>query len=151
MLGQGHIRAAPGIVVRLSLACDQPELLEARFLPTRVLIVDDATVMRTVLRTILTKNGYEIAGEAADGEEATRVYNECHPDVVTLDIIMPKMTGLEALKIILTTDPEAKIVMCTADSSREAVISSLKMGAKDYVIKPFSVDRLLEALKKAIG
>ncbi|MBM3270239.1 MAG: response regulator [Candidatus Sericytochromatia bacterium] len=117
----------------------------------RVLIVDDATVMRTVLRTILTKNGYEIAGEAADGDDAIRVYGEVKPDVVTMDIIMPKMTGIQALQAILATDPTARIIMCTADNSREMVINSLKAGAKDYVIKPFSVERLLEAIKKAVG
>lgn len=117
----------------------------------RVLIVDDATVMRTVLRTILTKNGFEVCGEAADGEEAIRSYSELKPDVVTMDIIMPKVTGLEALKAIVAADPGAKVVMCTADNSREMVINSLKAGAKDYVIKPFSVDRLLEAMKKATG
>lgn len=123
---------------------------EASPLP-RVLIVDDATVMRTVLRTILVKNGFDVCGEAADGDEAIRCYSELKPDVVTMDIIMPKLTGLEALKAIVASDPGAKIVMCTADNSREMVINSFKAGAKDYVIKPFSVDRLLEAMKKAAG
>jgi two-component system chemotaxis response regulator CheY len=117
----------------------------------RVLIVDDATVMRTVLRTILTKNGYEVCGEASDGDEAIRTYSELKPDVVTMDIIMPKLTGIEALKAIVATDPAAKVVMCTADNTREMVINSFKAGAKDYVIKPFSVERLLEAIKKATG
>ncbi|MBM3274465.1 MAG: response regulator [Candidatus Sericytochromatia bacterium] len=117
----------------------------------RVLIVDDATVMRTVLRTILTKNGYEVAGEAADGTEALGKYSEVRPDLVTMDIIMPKMTGLEALKQLMGTHPEAKVIMCTADNSREMVINCLKAGAKDYVIKPFSVERLLDAIKKAVG
>ncbi len=117
----------------------------------RVLIVDDATVMRTVLRTILAKNGFQIVGEAADGDEAIRSYSELKPDVVTMDIIMPKLTGLEALKAIVASDPTANIIMCTADNSREMVINSFKAGAKDYVIKPFSVERLLDAMKKATG
>lgn len=124
---------------------------EEAFPLPRVLIVDDATVMRTVLRTILTKNGFEVCGEAADGDEAIRTYSELKPDVVTMDIIMPKLTGIEALKVIVASDPAAKIIMCTADNTREMVINSFKAGAKDYVIKPFSVERLLEAMKKATG
>jgi len=120
-------------------------------LSKRVLIVDDATVMRTVLRTILTKNGFDVCGEAADGVEAVQSYRELHPDVVTMDVIMPKTTGLEALKQIVASDPAARVIMCTADNSREMVINSFKAGAKDYVIKPFSVERLLEAMKKATG
>ena len=118
-------------------------------MPRRVLIVDDAEAMRAVLRSILSRNGYEVIGEAEDGEEAARMFTEQRPDIVLLDVMMPRMDGLETLKAILAADARAKVIMCTADGSREAVVDSLQAGAVDFVIKPFSTERLLQAIRKA--
>lgn len=118
---------------------------------TRVLVVDDARFMRHMLKGILTGLGCEIVGEACDGTEACVKYKELHPDVVTMDIVMPKLTGIEALKQIRAEDPKAKVVMISAIDQREPLMEALKLGAVDYVVKPFEKDRVQEALHRVMA
>ena len=103
----------------------------------RILIVDDAAFMRMMLKDILTKGGFEIAGEAADGNEAVAKYNELKPDLVTLDITMPNKDGIQALKEIKAADPNATCVMCSAMGQQSMVIDAIQSGAKDFIVKPF--------------
>ena len=117
----------------------------------RVLVVDDAAFMRKVLSDALAKGGHEVVGEAANGNEAVSRYQELHPDVMTLDITMPEKDGLEALKEIIAADPAARVVMCSALGQESKVLESIKSGAKDFVVKPFQADRVLEAVGKALG
>lgn len=117
----------------------------------KVLIVDDAAFMRMMLKDILTKGGYEIAGEAADGNEAIAKYAELQPDLVTLDITMPNKDGLQALKEIREADPGATCVMCSAMGQQAMVIDAIQAGAKDFIVKPFQADRVLESIRKIIG
>jgi Response regulator containing CheY-like receiver, AAA-type ATPase, and DNA-binding domains len=116
-----------------------------------VLIVDDAAFMRMVIRDILEKNGYEVAGEAKDGKEAVAVYKEKQPALVLLDITMPEMDGIAALKQIMEYDSSAKVIMCSALGQSNMVIESIQIGAKDYIVKPFQADRVLEAVRKILG
>ena len=117
----------------------------------RVLIADDAAFMREMLRDILGDGGYEVCAEAADGNEAVSGYTEHHPDVVTLDIVMPRKSGLEALREIIQTDPTACVVMCSALGQEALVMEALEAGAKDFIVKPFKPDHVLEVLGKALG
>ena len=116
----------------------------------KILIVDDAAFMRMMLKDILTKGGFEIAGEAADGVEAVAKYNELKPDLVTLDITMPNKDGIQALKEIKAADPNATCVMCSAMGQQAMVIESSQSGARDFIVKPFQPDRVIEAVKKAV-
>jgi two-component system chemotaxis response regulator CheY len=118
---------------------------------TRVLIVDDAAFMRMMLRDILAKNGFEIAGEAENGKMAVQMYNELKPDVVTMDITMPEMDGIAAVKEIKESDPAAKVVMVSAMGQQAMVIEAIRSGAADFIVKPFQPDRVLEALGKALS
>lgn len=118
---------------------------------TKVLIVDDAAFMRMMLRDILTKNGFEVVGEADNGKIAVQMYNELKPDVVTMDITMPEMDGIAAVKEIKTADPNAKIVMVSAMGQQAMVIEAIRSGAADFIVKPFQPDRVLEALGKALS
>ncbi len=117
----------------------------------RALIVDDAAFMRMMLREILTKSGYEVAGEAVNGKEAVEKYKSDKPDFVTLDITMPEMDGIEALKEIVKTDPNAIIIMCSAIGQQANVLEAIKSGAKDFIVKPFQPERVLESVKKTVG
>ncbi|WP_018132550.1 response regulator [Effusibacillus pohliae] len=117
----------------------------------RILIVDDAAFMRMMIKEILTKNGYEVVGEAQDGKEAVVKYKELNPDLVTLDITMPEMDGIAALKQIRQHDPNAKVIMCSAMGQQAMVIDAIQAGAKDFIVKPFQADRVLEAIKKIVG
>ena len=117
----------------------------------RVLIVDDAAFMRMMLRDILSKNGFEIVGEAENGKIAVQMYEELKPDVVTMDITMPEMDGIAAVKEIKTTYPEAKVVMVSAMGQQAMVIEAIRSGAADFIVKPFQPDRVLEALGKALS
>lgn len=117
----------------------------------RVLIVDDAAFMRMMLKDILTKNGYDVAGEAANGLKAVELYKQERPDIVTMDITMPEMDGIQAVKEIKSFDPNAKIVMCSAMGQQAMVMEAIKSGAKDFIVKPFQPERVLEALKKVLG
>ena len=117
----------------------------------KILIVDDAAFMRMMLKDILTKGGFEIAGEAADGVEAVAKYNELKPDLVTLDITMPNKDGIQALKEIKAADPNATCVMCSAMGQQSMVIEAIQSGAKDFIVKPFQADRVLESIRKVLG
>ena len=117
----------------------------------RVLIVDDAAFMRMMLRDILSKNGFEIVGEAENGKIAVQMYEELKPDVVTMDITMPEMDGIAAVKEIKTTYPDAKVVMVSAMGQQAMVIEAIRSGAADFIVNPFKQDRVLEALGKALS
>lgn len=117
----------------------------------RVLIVDDAAFMRMMLRDILTKNGYEVAGEAENGAQAIERYKEVKPDLVTMDITMPEMDGITAVREIKKLDPHARIVMVSAMGQQAMVIEAIQAGALDFVVKPFQPDRVIEAVKKALS
>ena len=116
-----------------------------------VLIVDDAAFMRMLIKDILTKNGFEIAGEAENGKVAVEKYSELNPELVVMDITMPEVDGIQAVKQIMGIDPQAKIVMCSAMGQQAMVIESIQAGAKDFIVKPFQADRVIEAVKKALG
>ncbi len=116
-----------------------------------ILICDDAAFMRMMIKDILTKNGYNIAGEAENGAKAVEKYAELKPDLVLMDITMPEMDGIEALKKIKKTDPNAAVIMCSAMGQQAMVIESIQSGAKDFIVKPFQADRVLEAVQKVVG
>lgn len=116
-----------------------------------ILICDDAAFMRMMIKDILTKNGYNIAGEAENGAKAVEKYNELKPDLVLMDITMPEMDGIEALKKIKAGDPNAMVIMCSAMGQQAMVIESIQSGAKDFIVKPFQQDRVLEAVRKVVG
>ena len=116
-----------------------------------ILICDDAAFMRMMIKDILTKNGYNVAGEAENGLKAVEKYNEIKPDLVLMDITMPEMDGIAALKKIKANDPNAVVIMCSAMGQQAMVIESIQSGAKDFIVKPFNQDRVLEAVKKAVG
>jgi two-component system, chemotaxis family, chemotaxis protein CheY len=117
----------------------------------KILIVDDAAFMRMMIKDILTKNGFEVVGEAADGAQAVEKYKEVQPDLVTMDITMPEKDGIAALKDIKAMDPGAKIIMCSAMGQQAMVIDAIQAGAKDFIVKPFQADRVIEAIQKALS
>ncbi len=117
----------------------------------KVLIVDDAAFMRMMIKDILSKNGYEIVGEAADGQQALDLYKEHQPDLVTMDITMPEMDGITSLKEIKKINPDAKVIMCSAMGQQAMVIDAIQAGAKDFIVKPFQADRVIEAVSKTVG
>ena len=117
----------------------------------RVLIVDDAAFMRMMLKDILSKNGFQVVGEAANGQKAIELFKQEQPDVVTMDITMPEMDGIQALKEIKSFDASAKIIMCSAMGQQAMVMEAIKSGAKDFIVKPFQAERVLEAIKKVLG
>ena len=117
----------------------------------KILLVDDAAFMRMMLKDILTKNGYEVVGEAENGAKAVEKYGELKPDLVLMDITMPEMDGIEALKKIKASDANASIIMCSAMGQQAMVIESIQSGAKDFIVKPFQADRVLEAVQKVVG
>ena len=116
----------------------------------RILVVDDAAFMRMLLKDILGNGGFEIAGEATSGAEAVRKYKELQPDLVTMDIMMPDMDGIQAVQEIKALDPNARIIMCSAMGQKEMVVEAIKAGAKDFIIKPFQAERILETLEKTM-
>jgi len=117
----------------------------------RVMVVDDALFMRTVLKTMLTQNGYEVVGEAENGLRAVTRYQELSPDVVTMDITMPEMDGIAAVREIKKIDSEAKIIVCSAMGQQTMIIEAVRAGAVDFIVKPLQEDRVMEALKKVAG
>ncbi|MBU3803898.1 MAG: response regulator [Candidatus Cellulosilyticum pullistercoris] len=117
----------------------------------RIMLVDDAAFMRMMLKDILTKGGHEVVGEAEDGLKAIERYKEVLPDLVLMDITMPELDGISAVKRIKAVDPNAKIIMCSAMGQQALVIESIQAGAKDFIVKPFQVDRILDAVRKCIG
>ena len=116
-----------------------------------ILVCDDAAFMRMMIKDILTKNGYTVAGEAQNGVKAVEKYNELKPDLVLMDITMPEMDGIQALKKIKEGAPNAVVIMCSAMGQQAMVIESIQAGAKDFIVKPFQAERVLEAVKKVIG
>lgn len=116
-----------------------------------ILVVDDAAFMRMMIKDILTKNGYNVVGEAENGAKALEKYSELKPDLVLMDITMPEVDGIQALKNIKGSDPDAKIIMCSAMGQQAMVIEAIQGGAKDFIVKPFQPDRVLEAVKKVVG
>lgn len=116
-----------------------------------VLIVDDAAFMRMMIKDILNKNGYEVIGEADNGARAIEKYKELKPDLVIMDITMPEVDGIQAVKEIKKFDENAKIIMCSAMGQQAMVIESIQAGARDFIVKPFQADRVLEAVKKVLG
>ncbi len=116
-----------------------------------ILICDDAAFMRMMIKDILTKNGYNVAGEAENGVKALEKYKEVTPDLVLMDITMPEMDGIQALKEIKKADAGAKVIMCSAMGQQAMVIESIQAGAKDFIVKPFQAERVLEAVKKVVG
>jgi two-component system chemotaxis response regulator CheY len=117
----------------------------------RILITDDALFMRVTLKNILTQSGYEVVGEATNGKEAVELYQSLKPDLVTMDITMPEMDGIQALKEIKALDPAAVIVMCTAMGQKNMVVEAVQSGAKDFIVKPFQPDRVVEAVGKLLA
>lgn len=117
----------------------------------KILIVDDAAFMRMMIKDILTKDGYEIVGEAENGNMAVEMYKTFQPDVVTMDITMPELDGLGALKKIRELDGEARVIMCTAMGQQTMVIDAIKSGAKDFIVKPFQREQVIAAVEKALG
>ncbi|MGH7661498.1 MAG: response regulator [Vulcanimicrobiaceae bacterium] len=117
----------------------------------RVLIVDDAVVMRMMIKDILSKNGFEIVGEAQNGAEAVEKYKDLRPDVVTMDMVMPGVDGIAAVKQIVSVDPAAKILMCTSLGQEALLNEAMEAGAKSYITKPFQPSKILESLEKVLG
>jgi len=116
----------------------------------RVLLVDDAAFMRRVLRDILTENGLEVVGEAADGQAAVERYAELQPELVMMDITMPGISGIEAVRQIIAADPAARIVMCSALGQQALVLESLEAGARDFIAKPFHPGKVTETINKVL-
>lgn len=117
----------------------------------RVMVCDDAAFMRMTIKDILVKNGYEIAAEAENGLKAVEQYPEAKPDLVLMDITMPEVDGIEAVRRIKALDPNANVIMCSAMGQQAMVIEAIQAGAKDFIVKPFQADRVLEAVRKVIG
>ena len=116
-----------------------------------ILICDDAAFMRMMIKEKKKKNGYNVCGEAENGLKAVEKYNELKPDLVLMDITMPEMDGIQALKNIKAANPGAMVIMCSAMGQQAMVIESIQAGAKDFIVKPFQADRVLEAVKKVVG
>ena len=116
-----------------------------------ILVCDDAAFMRMMIKDILSKNGYNVAGEAENGLVAIEKYKEVSPDLVLMDITMPEMDGIQALKEIKKVDAGAKVIMCSAMGQQAMGIESIQAGAKDFIVKPFQADRVIEAVKKVVG
>lgn len=121
-------------------------------MPKRILTVDDAPIIRLMIKDILIEcGGYDVVGEGSTGKEAVELYKQLKPDLVTMDIIMPEMDGIQALEEILKYDENAKVVMVTAIDQREALMKAIRLGATDYIVKPFEADRVMSAVQKALG
>jgi len=116
----------------------------------RILIVDDAAFMRIMLRDIVVAAGFEVAGEAVDGAEASSLYKKRKPDLVLMDITMPEVSGIQAVTDIMEHDPDAKIIMVSAMGQQSMVIQSIMLGALDFVVKPFRAERVKDAINKAL-
>ncbi len=117
----------------------------------RVLIVDDALFMRTMLRNIFVESGFEVVGEAANGNEAIERYRELRPDLTTMDIVMPERNGIDALRQIMAEDGRARVVMCSALGQESLIIEALEAGARDFIVKPFKPAKVVEVAQKVLG
>jgi len=116
-----------------------------------VLICDDAIFMRTVLGDILREAGFDVVGEAETGREAVEKYRELQPDLVTMDIVMPDMGGIDAVREIIKEHPKARIIMCSAMGQQALVVEAIQAGARDFIVKPFQPARVLEAVQRVLG
>ncbi len=116
----------------------------------RVLVADDASFMRQMIREIVESEGFEVCGEASDGIEAVDEFKKLHPDVVTMDIVMPLMSGIDAVRGIIALDPGARVVMCSALGQETLVAEAIQAGAKDFIVKPFKPDAVIETLKRVL-
>lgn len=117
----------------------------------KILITDDALFMRVTLKNILENNGYQVVAEASNGLESLDLYQKTKPDLVTMDITMPEMDGITAVRELKKIDPQANIIMCTAMGQKQMVLEAVAAGAKDFIVKPFQPDKVLEAVQKIIG
>ena len=117
----------------------------------RILVVDDAAFMRMMIKEVLSKNGFDVCGEAENGKVALEKYKELTPDLVIMDITMPEVNGIDALKSIKDFNKDAKVIMCSAMGQQAMVIEAIQSGAKDFIVKPFQADRVVEAVKKVLG
>lgn len=117
----------------------------------RLLIVDDASFMRMTIRQMLEPHGHEVVGEAGDGIEAVKKFIEVKPDVVLLDITMPEMNGVDALKRMKELEPKAKVIICSAMGQQAMVAQAIQSGAKDFIVKPFEADRLIAAVDRVMN
>lgn len=115
-----------------------------------IMIVDDLAFIKLLLKDLIEKAGFRVVGEASDGEEAIDMYQEKKPDLMLLDITMPKMDGITALKKILALDPDAKIIMCSALGQQRLIVQAIQLGAKDFIVKPFRPERVISSIKKAL-
>lgn len=115
-----------------------------------IMIVDDLAFIKLLLKDLIEKAGFRVIGEASDGEEAIEMYQEKKPDLVLLDITMPKMDGITALKKILALDPGAKVIMCSALGQQRLIVQAIQLGAKDFIVKPFRPERVISSIKKAL-
>lgn len=125
--------------------------MEGIILGKKVLIVDDAAFMRMMLKDILTKNGFEVAAEAENGETAINEFRKVKPDLVIMDITMPELDGVGAVREIRKQHKDASIIICSAMGQQSMVIESIHAGAKDFIVKPFQADRVIEAVKRVLG
>ncbi|MBN2245937.1 MAG: response regulator [Candidatus Aminicenantes bacterium] len=116
----------------------------------RILIVDDASIMRRILKNILVTNGYDVVGEASNGQEALELYRQLRPDLVTMDIVMPQVNGIQALKNILAHDKKAKIIMISVIDQRHALKEVIDAGACDFILKPFENERIISAIEDCL-
>ncbi|SET07981.1 two-component system, chemotaxis family, response regulator CheY [Oceanobacillus limi] len=116
----------------------------------KVLITDDAAFMRMQLKDILTKQGHEVVGEAENGQVAVEMFQDLQPELVTMDITMPEMNGVDAVKEIKKINPEAKIIMCSAMGQQGMVVEAIQAGAKDFIVKPFTPERIQESVGKVL-
>lgn len=117
-------------------------------MPKRVLICDDAQLTRRTLRNILESNSFEVVGEAVNGKDAVKKYNELRPDLVFMDIVMPELDGIEAVEQIMEINPDALIIMCSSLAQQKKVVSAVRAGAKDFIVKPFTPERVLDSIQK---
>ena len=117
----------------------------------RVVVVDDAVFMRNQLRELLETGGFEVVAEGQDGTEALELYAEHRPDLLTLDLVMPRMTGVEALAELRRRHPEAQVIVCSSLSDQQTIFEAIRLGARDYVLKPVSGEKLLDAARKAVA
>lgn len=122
-----------------------------RAVPFKILIVDDAIFMRSMIRDLFSREPFVIAGEAGTGREAVRLYQELRPDLTTMDIVMPEMDGITALKEIMRFDPSAKVVMCSALGQEALIAEAIESGARDFIVKPFQPGRVLKVVQSVLG
>jgi two-component system chemotaxis response regulator CheY len=119
--------------------------------PFKILIVDDAIFMRSMIRDLFARGPFVVAGEAGNGAEAIRLYQELRPDLTTMDIVMPEMDGITALKEIMRFDPSAKVVMCSALGQEALIAEAIESGARDFIVKPFQPGRVLKVVQSVLG